>query len=185
MLFNDSRYIPEIHLEWSAIFLKSGTSTGYFSNSAGSSVTSSRSPPLVDPWYIAVSYHVSHWNLSKFRFCHLSCTWGHEDSMRTSLENDVMVCMLIILRYEQTEIRGAVPKGCNSHHVKCAKFEPTHFWTCTVINVILCHWSFLSMFTKYHTSIVGNKNNMQDANEIVNAIIIIIIIFWKCSSMEP
>jgi hypothetical protein len=39
------RYIP---LKWSVILLKSWTSTGYFSNSTGSSVTNCRFSPITD-----------------------------------------------------------------------------------------------------------------------------------------
>ena len=41
------RYILEIPLKWSVIFLQSWTSTGYFSNSTGSSVTSCRFSPII------------------------------------------------------------------------------------------------------------------------------------------
>ena len=39
VFFINLRYILEIPLEWSVIFLEYWTSTGYFSNSTGSSVT--------------------------------------------------------------------------------------------------------------------------------------------------
>ena len=43
--FNHLRHILQIPLKWSAILLNSPTSTGYFSNSTGSSVTNRRFSP--------------------------------------------------------------------------------------------------------------------------------------------
>ena len=52
-----SKYIPQTPLKWSVIFLKSWTSTNYFSNSTGSSITS-KPVSLVLSW-IRGSFHTS------------------------------------------------------------------------------------------------------------------------------
>ena len=49
--FIKSGYIPWIPLKWWVILLQSWTSTGYFSNSASSSVSNCRFSPIVDPLY--------------------------------------------------------------------------------------------------------------------------------------
>ena len=41
-------YIPKVSLKWSVIFLQSWTSTGFSSNTTGSSVTNCRFSPIID-----------------------------------------------------------------------------------------------------------------------------------------
>lgn len=78
--------------------------------------------------------------------------------------------MLTILMYEQIEIRGAVPKGCNSHHVKYTKFEATH----SGLAQLSMSYYVIEVSSACSLSIVGKKKKMQDADGIVNVTIIII-----------
>ena len=73
--FIDLRYIPQILLKWSAILLKSPTSTGCFSNSTGSSVTNRRFFPDMG---FSVAYHGRSQNQTTHQEFHQLQLWQAE-----------------------------------------------------------------------------------------------------------
>ena len=67
-------YILWIPLKWSVIFLQSWTSTGYFSNSTGSSVTNCRFTSIIDS-RVVTDYAA--WTLYRQRTCSRGCEEIH------------------------------------------------------------------------------------------------------------